>query len=206
MIEAATFCYTRLKGADRNWQPLYRDLRANALTPRSNHGIQTWGVFSGLFGIASNELVLMTVAAQPDHAAHLNTQLQMLPCAVAEQHVLAATVRPPDAAPLTRPGLYVFRFFDVYNRDVDEIAALSQRAWTTFESATTYRAQPQGLFRLDDRSDERGIMLLCTWYDGFESWQVSREPPPAARANFQRRHELTFGTTAVATRLIEPIS
>jgi len=206
MIEAATFCYTRLRSADRNWQPLYSGLRANALTPLSNRGVQTWGAFSGLFGIASNELVLMTAAEQPDHAAQLNTQLHMLPCTVVEQHVLAATVRPLAATPLTRPGLYVLRFFDVNNSDVDEIAALSQQAWTTFETATAYRSQPQGLFCLHDRSDVRGIMLLCTWYDGFESWQVSREPPPAARANFQRRHELTFGTNAVATRLIEPIS
>jgi hypothetical protein len=45
-------------------------------------------------------------------------------------------------------------------------------------------------------------MLLCTWYDGLESWQLSREPAPEAATNFRRRHALTLGTIAYATRLI----
>ena len=45
-------------------------------------------------------------------------------------------------------------------------------------------------------------MLLVTWYDGFDSWQNSRNPDPAARENFRRRHALTTGTIAYATRLL----
>jgi len=60
----------------------------------------------------------------------------------------------------------------------------------------------EGLFRLRDRSVAAGLMLLCTWYDGLESWQVSREPPPEAAENFRRRHALTRATIAYATRLI----
>jgi hypothetical protein len=159
-----------------------------------------------LFGVASNELVLMTATQRQGHAANVNEHLSPLPCTVSEQHVLAATVRPTDTARLTRQGLYVFRFFDVHHRDVDEIVALSQQAWTTFETATTYQAQPLGLFRLYDQSPARGVMLLCTWYDGFDSWQISRDPAPEARANFERRHELTLATHAVAMRLIPPVS
>lgn len=206
MNAAPTFCYTRLKGTDRNWQPLYEQICASALPALASRGVDLWGAWSGLFGIASNEIVMMTAAQRPDHAAELHAHLQPLPCAVAEQYVLVATVRPTIATQLTRAGLYVLRFFDVYNRDVDEIATLSQRAWTTFETASTYQAQPQGLFCEQDRRAARGIMLLCTWYDGFESWQISREPAPEARANFRRRHELTFATNALAARLIPPIS
>ena len=86
--------------------------------------------------------------------------------------------------------------------DVEEIAALSQEAWTTFEDTDAYRAEPQGLFCLADRSDERGVMLLLTWYDGLGSWVTSRRPAPAARENFVRRHALTAGTIAYATQLI----
>ena len=107
-----------------------------------------------------------------------------------------------ERSPLTRPGLYVFRFFDVNNADVDEIAQLSREAWTTFESTASYRAEPQGLFCLTRSTAAAGLMLLCTWYDGLESWQVSREPPPEAAENFRRRHALTYGTIAYATRLI----
>jgi hypothetical protein len=206
MSEPLTFCYTRLTGNERNWQPLYARLCSTALPSLARAGIRQWGAWSGLFGIASNELVLMTSARSRDHAGQLRAQLQSLPCTVGELHLLVPTVRPTGTVPLERPGLYVFRFFDIYNADVDEIAALSQEAWTTFETAANYQAQPQGLFCLQDRSDARGIMLLCTWYDGFESWQASREPPPQARANFQRRHQLTLGTNAFATRLIEAIS
>jgi hypothetical protein len=47
-------------------------------------------------------------------------------------------------------------------------------------------------------------MLLCTWYDGFASWETSRAPAAAARENFRRRHALTASTWAIATRLVPP--
>ncbi len=98
----------------------------------------------------------------------------------------------------------MFRFFDVRNADVEEIAALSNEAWITFEDTDAYAAEPQALFCQADRSEERGVMLLLTWYDGLVSWQTSRKPAPESRENFQRRHALTAGTIAYATRLVEP--
>lgn len=198
-----TYCYTRLKGTQRNWQTLFDQLTASTLPALAEAGVKRWGAWSGLFGIGSNELVLMTFAeAAIDHVRLLNARIAAAPTAIVEQHLLEPTVRPGVAQGLTRPGLYVFRFFDVDNADVDEIAQLSLEAWTTFESATAYRAEPQGLFRLRDRRAATGLMLLCTWYDGLESWQVSREPPQEAAENFRRRHALTRGTIAYATRLI----
>jgi len=200
----ATFCYTRLKANDRNFQPVYDHLRSVALPALARAGITRWGAWAGLFGIGSNEAVLMTASLPTvDHARTLNAQLATGPGAVVEQHVLRPTVRPHDVGPLRRPGLYVFRFFDVRNADVDEIARLSFEAWTTFETSEAYRAEPQGLFCQRDRSSASGVMLLCTWYDGLESWQTSRTPAPAAAENFRRRHALTLGTIAYATRLIE---
>jgi hypothetical protein len=199
----ATFCYTRLKGRERNWQPLAECLGNSVLPGLVPRGVRLWGIWSGLFGIGSNEIVVMTSAdAAVDHARLLNVGIATAPCAMVEQHLLRPTVRPTDAEPLTRPGLYVFRFFDVNNADVDEIATLSFEAWTTFETHDAYRAQPQGLFCQNDRNDARGIMLLCTWYDGLESWQTSRSPPAQAADNFRRRHQLTFGTIAYAANLV----
>ena len=86
--------------------------------------------------------------------------------------------------------------------DVDEIAELSRVAWESFEHVDAYSAEPQGLFCQADRSEERGRMLLVTWYDGLNSWQASRNHPAKARENFQRRQQLTNGTVAYATRLI----
>jgi hypothetical protein len=45
-------------------------------------------------------------------------------------------------------------------------------------------------------------MLLVTWYDGFDSWQTSRQPTAEATDNFRRRRALTQSTIAYATRLV----
>jgi hypothetical protein len=188
--------WLRIRSADRGWQSAHARLLETGLAD----GVDVWGRFFGLFGIGSNELVLMLhgprdLPVEPIEAAGFE---------VVERHALVPTVRPKAFAPLTRPGLYVFRFFDVRNVDVEEIAGLSQEAWTSFEDTDAYAAEPQGLFCQADRSTERGVMLLLTWYDGLESWQTSRQPAPEARENFKRRHQLTLGTIAYATRLLQP--
>jgi hypothetical protein len=94
------------------------------------------------------------------------------------------------------------RFFEIANKDVEEIAELSREAWETFEATDDYRSEPPALFCQADRSSERGRMLLVTWYDGLESWQTSRNPHPEARERFRRRHTMTQGTIAYATRLL----
>lgn len=116
---------------------------------------------------------------------------------------LVPTVRPQTFVPLTRPGLYVFRLFDVSTDDIDEVARLSAEAWIGFENDAGYAAQPQGLFAPADRTDRRGVMVLLTWYDGLQSWEASRGPSPETVALFRRRRELTTGTIAYATRLVD---
>ncbi|MEJ2087251.1 MAG: hypothetical protein P8Y69_01940 [Gammaproteobacteria bacterium] len=164
-----------------------------------------WGIWEGLFGVASNELIVIGVA---NGERDVDAFTGVLPTSVrlVSALLLQPTVRPVDAAPCDRPGLYVFRFFEVSNRDVDEIVRLSNEAWTTFENTDAYRAEPQGLFRQQDLSADKGQMLLVTWYDGLESWQTSRRPAPEAMQNFLRRRELTFGTRALATRLVQPFA
>ncbi len=191
-----TYHWLRIRAGERNWANAYARFKATE-TP---DGVDVWGAFFGLFGIGSNEFALVLHCDGPA-PTELVTGAGF---EVVEQHALVPTVRPKAFAPLTRPGLYVFRFFDVRNTDVEEIAALSNEAWTTFEDTDAYAAEPQALFCQADRSDERGVMLLLTWYDGLASWQTSRRPAPEARENFQRRHALTAGTIAYATRLVEP--
>ena len=191
-----TFAFLRIRGRERDWQPL-REAVVATLPPE-----RVWGTFHGLFGIASNELVTVTVGDDEAVAASVETVSGLDAVEGVASLRLVPTVRPTSSQPLTREGLYVFRFFEVAHRDVEEIAALSAEAGTSFETVDAYRAEPQGLFCQRDRSAERGRMLLLTWYDGLNSWQTSRQPPQAARANFQRRHALTTGTVAYATRLV----
>ena len=190
-----TFAFLRLTARQGGWQGLHSQLTSH-LAPSS-----IWGAFHGLFGVGSNELIVVTAGEDDAVDASIETARRLN-----VEHVdalkLMPTARPTSADPLTREGLYVFRFLEVANADVDEIASLSAQAWRTFESPGEYRAQAQGLFCQHDRSDVRGRMLLLTWYDGLNSWQTSRAPPAEAAALFQRRRTLTSGTIAYATRLI----
>ncbi|MBW2230938.1 MAG: hypothetical protein JRH17_11165 [Deltaproteobacteria bacterium] len=192
-----SFALTRLRASDRGFVSMLEAISADenaVLLPAKR-----WGAFSGLFGLASNELFLITVG----DVENLNDRLFALDMVVeAETLWLEATIRPTSPLPLGRKGLYVFRFFEVANKDVEEIAALSKEAWETFEDTNDYSAEPQALFCQADRSSDRGRMLLLTWYDGFDSWQTSRKPHPKAQDLFVRRHNLTQGTIAYATRLL----
>ncbi|MAE94632.1 MAG: hypothetical protein CL910_08235 [Deltaproteobacteria bacterium] len=191
------FALTRLRAKDRDSRSALAAITAGdaaVLAPA-----RRWGLFAGLFGLASNELFVVSAGEVQDVGERL---LGLPATAEAETLLLEPTVRPTTEAPLTREGLYVFRFFEVAHRDVDEIAELSREAWESFEESDAYAAEPMALFCQADRSAERGRMLLVTWYDGLNSWQTSRRPDPRARENFLRRHELTAGTIAYATRLL----
>ena len=189
--------FSRLRAKGRDFRAAYDALRQEdwaALAPA-----KLWGAFHGLFGVASNELILVTYG----EVDSVGQALASLPEVVAAQTLLLEpTVRPTTHEPRNREGLYVFRFFDVAHKDVHEIANLSFEAWHHFENVDRYRAIPQGLFRQQDTSAATGQMLLCTWYDGLGSWQESRTPPGPASERFRRRHTLTQGTVAYATRLL----
>lgn len=169
-----------------------------------NHTIlepaKRWGAFHGLFGLGSNELFLVSVG---DTTCVHSTLEEIEELERVRSINLEPTVRPTDERPLTKEGLYVFRFFGVQSRDIDRIAQLSKEAWTYFETSEDYQAVPQALFCETDRSKERGLMLLVTWYDGLNSWQTSRRPAPEASKNFRERASLTLFTKPFATRLIK---
>ena len=192
-----TFALTRLRANDRSFVSMSEAISADddaVLSPA-----RRWGAFHGLFGIGSDELFVVSVG----DVEKVNDRLLALEeVREADTLLLEATVRPTSEAALSREGLYVFRFFEIANKDVEEIAELSREAWKTFEATDDYRSEPQALFCQADRSSERGRMLLVTWYDGLESWQTSRNPHPEAREKFRRRHAMTQGTVAYATRLL----
>ncbi len=196
-----TYCFLHLRGAERNWQPLKETLDSRLAPSWKEAGIATWGIWYGLFGVASNELIVMGASRAQRSLEEFTAPLTGI-AEIQQFELLTNTVRPMDTQPCEQPGLYVFRFFAVQHKDVDEIVQLSNEAWKSFENVENYNAEPQGLFCQQDRSEAFGRMLLVTWYDGLQSWQTSRRPPDAARDNFRRRHELTRSTVAIATRLV----
>ena len=195
-----TYCYLHLRGSGRDARALREALESRILGTWRQSGISAWGIWEGLFGVASNELLVVAVGSGERTVEDFTAGLGVVD--VVDVLLIAATVRPVVAEPCETPGLYVFRFFEVRNSDVEEIADLSAAAWETFENTDRYTAEPMGLFRQHDLSTETGRMLLVTWYDGLASWQTSRQPATAAVTKFQRRRDLTLGTRALATRLV----
>jgi hypothetical protein len=154
-------------------------------------GVQLFGIFATLFGLASNEVYLVTFSDEP-HSPNLASHIELV-----QSCSLIPTARPVEHNARTSPGVYVFRWFTVNPGDVDEIVALSTEAWKTFEKG--FDTQVQGLFR---GQDDDSLMLLLTWYKDLSVWEASRHPPPQARENFMKRHQLTLNARPIATRLI----
>ena len=191
------FAYNRIQAEGANFRAAYESITGSDREKLGDAGI--WGAFFGLFGLSSRELIVVTTG----DVANMDDRIRSVDGVQDVNSLyLEPTVRPIDYEPRTRAGLYVFRFFEVRNTDVDQIAQLSKTAWESFETSDEYQAIPQALFCEPDRSPEYGTMLLCTWYDGLNSWQTSRTPAPEATANFRARGQLTLSTTPYATRLI----
>jgi hypothetical protein len=150
--------------------------------------------------VRSDELIVVASAAGSAPSGAFLDVLENT-AEVRYSELFEPTVRPDKRQPRDRPGLYVFRFFRVESRNVEEFVQLSSDAWTSFEHADVYAAEPQGLFREKTDAPEHN-MLLVTWYDGLQSWETSRQPDPAARERFTRRRELTLNTEAIATMLV----
>jgi hypothetical protein len=170
----------------------------NVLGPAAaESGQENYGIFTGVFGLATNELYWMSLGG--DETILLSELASGSGLRVQLELNLVPTVRPVEHSPRSRRGLYVFRWFDVLNKDVDEVANLSQQAWVSFED--DFDSQIQGLFALQDRSEDKGKMLLLTWYKNLTVWQDSRTPSETAMNLFIRRHGLTIEALPIATSL-----
>jgi hypothetical protein len=206
MSEEYTLLHLAAKGS--SWADLAQGLRAetNGTSVErawQERGARVWGMFAGLFGLDSNELFVIlhnpaqaspVALAKPVNSAHVMRAVRLRP-----------TARPTAFLPLSKNGLYVFRTFRLKPGSVETTVRLSRQAWETFEADRSYQATPLGLFEEigpEVNNDEN--MLLLTWYDGFESWELSRQPHPEAADNFRQRHALTTRSGAIATRLLMP--
>jgi len=159
-------------------------------------GIKLYGIFAGLLGLATNEIYVVTYSPQP-HS--LQATVTAAGLELEASHEFLPTARPTEHAPLTKPGIYVFRWFKVKNTDVKAIVELSTTAWKSFEAG--FQTQVQGLFAEPESAAVFGQMLLITRYADLSVWEASRHPSDEARENFQRRHALTIEAKPIATQL-----
>ena len=163
----------------------------NAMTPDT----ALIGIFTGLFGLASNECLLLTQQA-PFAPEPIPQGFE-----VVRTYHLLATVRPTETQTFDQPGIYVFRFWTLPGKQVDSLIALSQRAWETFED--DFDTEVKALFRQQLRKEEES-MLLITWYKNLTAWEASRRPDPGALDYFRQRQALIHSVLPIATRVIQP--
>lgn len=164
---------------------------ARAVVPAP--GVSIWGTWLGAPGIGwyDDQVVVITYGEQGPFAQDWLSSGPGI--ASVEGAGLRATVRPTEQVPLSSPGAYAHRWFDVAAEHVDEVVQLSEEAWPAFEGS--YDAQVQGLFRADDGPSR---LLLVTRYASVGEWERSRGVGQAqsgqlggARRNFERRRALT---------------
>ena len=152
-----------------------------------------WGIFPGVFGLGTNEAYWVVQGDSMVCPIHADDQLELI-----EQVSLNPTVRPKEYAPRSKPGIYVFRWFEVEASKIDQVVALSDQAWGAFEGG--FDTEIQGLFTVQPRFD-RYAMVLVTWYRNLTVWQDSREPDPSAKQLFVERQMLLDSARPIATRL-----
>lgn len=182
-----------------------RRLRDDTFLLMGRRGGTVWGVWTALFGMASNELVVVT--AWPDDATPLATLDDAVPDGfhVVASYELAPTVRPTSTEPLIRDGIYVHRFFRTREKHMQEIVDLSVEAWKTFATDDRYGTEQLAFFRPRERAsdgDSPGEMLLISWYPDFANWERSRQSPPEALALFRKRAERVESMLPFAMRLL----
>ena len=168
-------------------------LRLLSILQRRSHAVSNWGIFPGLFGLATNEAYWVIQSESPICPIEPEDQVELL-----DQVTLTPTVRPKEYLERSRAGVYVFRWFEVSQSKVDEVVSLSGRAWQTFEGG--FDTEVQGLFTVAPIMD-RYSMLLVTWYRNLSVWQDSREPDPQAQQLFRQRQALLDSAKPIATRL-----
>lgn len=151
------------------------------------------GVFTGLFGLASDECLLI-IKQQTLGPVSIDSTFKVI-----KTHSFTATVRPTQTQSFDRAGIYVFRFWTLAGSHVEPLIALSEKAWKTFEG--DFDTEIKALFRQSTPAHQE-TALLITWYKNFAAWETSRQPRPAAAGYFKERQRLIDQAFPIATRLV----
>ena len=169
---------------------------------RRDGGLAAW---RGEIGVSSDEGAVLLSGSPPPLDAEGVTPLG--------REALASTLRPAAPAPLTEPGIYAHRRFELDDGDWEEFLALSEAAWPDFEAVNS-GCQILGLWRSSASAPGSVSALLVTRYPSLAAWERSRpyaaqpldedklEAWMAAKAAFARRAELTKRSIVRTYRLL----
>lgn len=203
MATSLYFNYATLTTSGNSWRPWEQALREDGVAKLTALGGELYGLWSPLFGLASNQIVLMTSWDSPNGVIPNVTETLMAVDGLVnvDNHMVVPTARPTTNTPPHKPGLYVHRRFLIEPHHVDEAVELSDTAWKTFEQA--FEMEVIGFFRTIEPQTELAELMLLNWYPNLAAWEASRnlELAPEARQRFRRRLELSKEMRAIATSL-----
>lgn len=199
------FSYSVVRNSGSRFMDTIQSLKESSFDPIADRGGKLYGIFSPGFGLHSNELVMMFV--WPDNAAEAGKSpvdgfLNSLDKVVSvNTKMFKPTVRPLNDKVPDRRGLYIHRWMNFKNSDLEEAIALSKEAWVTFEGS--FDSSIIGLFRDLEEKNGSTALLLLTWYKDFIAWHNSRdrEKDPKSWNNFKRRAALMDGSLGISTHL-----
>lgn len=203
MADQLYFNYATITTSGNSWRQCEKALTEDGVAKLEERGGKRYGIWGPLFGLASNQVVLMTHWPDPEEVRQQVTETLMAVEGIVnvDHHMVVPTVRPTTSEPPRQLGLYVHRWFLLDPRHADEAVALSNAAWETFEQ--TFEVEIVGFFRTIEPITELAELRLLNWYPNLAAWEKSRhlELTPEARKRFIRRRELSQVIRAIATSL-----
>lgn len=157
------------------------------------------GLFrGGMFGLATNQLALLSAWENPAATSPCAELAQQNGWSLSDEARLIATVRPTDAKKIDRAGIYVIRWIRMLESDIDEYTRLCLETWPAFEAMTHSRCY--GVFRPLESADVVKLLML-TWYASLTDWEQSRQLNPADQSKWARRSEMELSHWAETGRL-----
>lgn len=198
------FNYATITTSGNSWHRWTKAIREDVMAGLEEQGGKLYGIWIALFGLASNQLVLMTNWHEEEGSMQKVERTLSAAQWIKnfDHHTVVPTARPKTSEPPRRQGLYVHRWFTVEPRHVQEVVDLSAEAWETFEK--TFEVEVVGFFRtVNETADDVQLMLL-NWYPNLAAWEKSREfeRDNASKQRFNRRFQLSKTTKAIATSIV----
>ena len=163
-----------------------------------------FGVWRSQIGLPRDTLTVMTAWPNGDSAAAVDTIKGTHGVTGCETEQLLPTLKPEQATPPGRQGIYAFRWFDVPKENWDEFLDLCSAAWPGWEAA--YDSKIIGLWRREPSDPDLIRSLLLSRRPSLAMWERTKRPESEeeieVRAKMGRRYDLCTWTSVYTTTLV----
>lgn len=202
---AQHYRFHRIRAKPLAWKAVAVGLIEAGTAVLAPAGGAVYGVWRSQIGRPRDEITAITVwSATRDADAALGFLDADDNVCAHQSRPMTPTLRPTTDEPPRRQGNYAFRLFETPAAHYDEFLALCAAGWPGFEAA--YDSQVIGLWRFEDRDDDRIDTLLLTRRPDLAMWERSKLPAGEAEAEVRRtlsrRYDLCTDTVVSTATLI----